>query len=218
VTDPRARVRPPRRAADLRPVIATIRSGARWVRFVKAGHPDALGAGVAPSRFSDPILARGESPRWLPIYLGQSFTLCLQETVLRDRANAALPGPFLISRMELAVWDWAEIEIKQDLHVTDLRGSALARSRVPTDVIGASDQRLARAWAAAFYRYPELLDGIAFPSRFRTGDNLALFQARVADKLHIVERRPLLKSLVLLGRACAALDLAIVDDPSSGTL
>jgi hypothetical protein len=121
VTDPRARAPPPRRAADLRPVIATIRTGARWVRFVKAGHPDALGAGVAPSRFSDPILARGRSPRWLPIYLGRSFTLCLQETVLRDRANAVVPGPFLISRMELAVWDWAEIEITQDLHVTDLR-------------------------------------------------------------------------------------------------
>jgi hypothetical protein len=216
VTDRRARARPPRRAVDLRPVIVTVAAGARWVRFIKTGHRDALGAGLAPSCFSDPILDRGASPRWLPIYLGQSFTLCLQETVLRDRANATPPGPFLISRSELASWDWAQIEVVEDLRVADLREAALTHSRVPTDVVGASDQRLARVWAAAFYRYPEKLDGIVFPSRFRTGDCLALFQTRVTSKLRVSERRALLESPVQLGQACSALDLAIVADPLRG--
>jgi len=187
------------------------------VRFVKAVHGDPLAAGPGPSRFSDPILNRGQSPRWLPIYLGGSFTLCLQETVLRDRANAASVGSFLVSHAELALWDWAEIEMVRDLHVVDLRGAALTRSRVPTDVVGASDQRLARAWAAAIHRHPAKFDGIVFPSRFHTGDNLALFQARVANKLRVVARRPLLKSPVQLGRACAALDLAIVANPTDDT-
>ena len=51
---------------------------------------------------------RERPPRWLPLYLGQSFTLCLQEALLRDRANAAPPGPFLVAEAELALWDWAE--------------------------------------------------------------------------------------------------------------
>jgi hypothetical protein len=98
------------------------------------------------------------------------------------------------------------------LHVADLREAALTRSRVPTDVVGASDQHLARAWAEAFYRYPEKLDGIVFPSRFRTGDCLALFQTRVTGKLRIAERRSLLESPIQIGRACAVLDLAILED------
>ena len=88
MTERRARARPPRRAADLRPATATIPAGARWVRFVRAAHPDALGAGPGPSRFSDPMLDRGRPPRWLPLYLGQSFMLCLQEVLLCDRASA----------------------------------------------------------------------------------------------------------------------------------
>lgn len=135
---------------------------------------------------------------------------CLQEALLRDRANAAPPGPFLVAEAELALWDWAEIEVTRPLRLVDLRGAALARSRVPTDVVGAADHRLARAWAAAFHRHPSGLDGIAFPSRFRTGDNLSLFHNRVAGALRVVSRRHLLDSPVELGRACHTLNLAIV--------
>lgn len=67
------------------------------------------------------------------------------------------------------------IEVIRQLRVVDLHGAALARSRLPTDVVGAADQRLARSWAEALHRHPGDFDGIAFPSRFRTGDNLALF-------------------------------------------
>lgn len=75
--------------------------GSRWLRFVRTTHTDALGAGPGRSRFSDPLLDRGRTPRWLPMYFGATFTVCLQETLLRDRANAALPGPFLIAEAEL---------------------------------------------------------------------------------------------------------------------
>jgi len=209
-----ARARPPRSPTDLSPVVATITEGARWTRFVRTRHPDALGVSPGRSRFSDPMLDRGRLPRWLPIYLAQTFTLCLQETLLRDRANAALPGPFLVTEAELDLWDWADIKVIRPLRVVDLRGTALARSRVPTDVVGAADQRLARAWAAAFHRHPAGFDGIAFPSRFRTGDNLALFHERIAGALRVTARRHVLSSPVQLGRACAALDLAIVARPT----
>ncbi|MXP65623.1 hypothetical protein E0493_19935 [Roseomonas sp. M0104] len=123
MTDQRARAHPPRRTTDLRPATATIAPGARWVRLVRAAHPEALEVGPGPSRFSDPLLGRGRPPRWLPLYLGQSFTLCLQEALLRDRANAAPPGPFLVAEAELALWDWAAIEVARPLRVVDLRGA-----------------------------------------------------------------------------------------------
>jgi len=164
VTEQRARARPPRSARNLNLSVATIPPGARWLRFVRSVHPDALGAGPGASRFSDPMLHRARPPRWLPIYLGETFTLCLQETLLRDRANAALPGPFLVAEAELALWDWVVIEVIRPMRVVDLRGAALTRSRVPTDVVGAADQRLARSWAAAIHRHPSDFDGIAFPS------------------------------------------------------
>ena len=208
--DRRARARPPRSASELHPAVATIPVGARWLRFVRSTHADALGAGPGRSRFSDPMLGRGRTPRWLPMYFGESFTLCLQETLLRDRANAALPGPFLVAEAELTLWDWAVIEVIRPVRVVDLRGAALARSRVPTDVVGAADQRLARSWAAALHRHPANFDGIAFPSRFRTGDNLALFHARVEGALRVAGRRRVLDSAVELGQACHALDLGII--------
>lgn len=149
--DRRARARPPRSSSSLHPSVATISVGSRWLRFVRATHTDTLGAGPGKSRFSDPMLDRGLTPRWLPMYLGETFTLCLQETLLRDRANAALPGPFLVAEAELALWDWAVIEVTRPIRVVDLSGAALARSRVPTDVVGAADQRLARSWAAALH-------------------------------------------------------------------
>jgi len=215
VTGGRARARPPRNPSDFSPVVARIAEGARWARFVRTKHQDALGVSEGRSRFSDPMLDRGRPPRWLPVYLAQTFTLSLQETLLRDRANAALPGPFLLTEAELALWDWAEIEMIRPLRVVDLRGTALTRSRVPTDVVGAADQRLARAWAAAFHRHPAGFDGIVFPSRFRTGDNLALFHERIAGALRLTARRRVLNSSVELGRACALLDLAIVARPTN---
>jgi hypothetical protein len=102
------------------------------------------------------------------------------------------------------------IEVIRPVRVVDLRGAALARSRIPTDVVGAADQRLARSWAAALHRHPANFDGIAFPSRFRTGDNLALFQARVGGALRVAARRRVLDSPVELGQACHALDLGII--------
>jgi len=188
--DRRAQARPPRSSLNLHPSVATIPVGSRLLSFVRSIHRDALGAGPGRSRFSDPMLDRGRTPRWLPMYFGETFTLCLQETLLRDRANATLPGPFLVVEAESALWGWAVIEVTRPLRVVDLRGAALARSRVPTDVLGAANQRLTRFWAAAVHRYPANFDGIAFRSRFRTVDNLALFQGRVGGTLRVAARRP----------------------------
>lgn len=87
--DRRARARPPRSASELHPAAATIPVGARWLRFVRSAYTDALGAGLGRSRFFGPMLDRGRAPRWLPMYFGETLTLCLEETLLRDRASAA---------------------------------------------------------------------------------------------------------------------------------
>jgi hypothetical protein len=66
------------------------------------------------------MLDRRRLPRWLPIYRGQTFTLCLQVAFQRDRANASPPGPALVAAAELPLWDWAEIELVRPLRVFDL--------------------------------------------------------------------------------------------------
>ncbi len=210
---PASRKAPPGRADALWPVTLDLPAGSRWLRFVQRQHPDALATGPGLSRFSDPRTDRGRTPRWLPLYLGDNFLTCLQETILRDAANAAPPGPFLVAEGELLDWHCAEIEVVQPLRMIDLRGDALARGRIPTDVVNAADQRLARSWAAAFFDHPAQFHGAVYRSRFQTGDNLVLFQPRAGGALRLVSRLSLLERPRDLARACDALDLAIVRRP-----
>jgi hypothetical protein len=54
--------------------------------------------------------------------------------------------------------------------------------RVPTDVVGARNQTLARAWSDAFFDHPAAPDGIPYPSRLMEQRNIALY-TRALGKL-----------------------------------
>ncbi len=120
--------------------------------------------------------------------------------MLRDRGEATLHS-VLIPFSELENFTCADIRLAADLNLVDLTGDGCVRLRVPTDVIGASDQRLARVWSQAFFDHPAAPDGILYPSRLNEQRNIALY-ARALGKLaaeatpRLVERRDELAAII----------------------
>jgi hypothetical protein len=123
------------------------------------------------------------------------------EAVLRDRGEATLE-PVLIPFAELEVYTCADLALVADLNLVDLTGDGCVRLRVPTDVIRAKDQTLARAWSEAFFDHPAAADGILYPSRLNNERNIALY-ARAVSKLapmatpRLVERRDELAAIIV---------------------
>jgi hypothetical protein len=163
--------------------IATVRAGAGFGRIYHGRFPDPLGFGKSPSRFSDPRRRVPES-RFGVLYLGASLKVCFVETVLRDRRNGAV-ADFPIEESELRNWRYAEIAVRERLSLVDLRGDAPIRMGIPSDVVGASTQRLARVWSLAFHEHPAAPDGIVYPSRLNEETNLAIY-GRAVPKLEVV--------------------------------
>ncbi|MER9230357.1 RES family NAD+ phosphorylase [Mesorhizobium sp. M0664] len=63
--------------------------------------------------------------------------------------------------------------------MVDLRGDNAARMGVPTDVVRAQRQNLARRWSLAFHEQPSQPDGIIYPSRLNEATNLAIYDRAV---------------------------------------
>jgi hypothetical protein len=123
-----------------------------YLRIFSARHPDPLGYGKSPSRFSDPrpIAARR---RFGVIYLNSTLGGCFVEAVLRDRAAGA-PGTFLIEESEIRALNVAEVRSTRPLRLVDLRGDGLVRMRLPTDAARAFEQELGRACSLEFTDIP----------------------------------------------------------------
>ena len=170
-------------------------AGSVWQRLYASAHTDPLGFTLALTRFSDP-----SGTRFGVIYLGSSAKVAFAETVLRDRGEATLHS-VLIPFAELEIYTCADIRLVADLNLVDLTGDGCVRLRVPTDVIGARDQTLARAWSQAFFDHPAAPDGILYPSRLNEQRNIALY-ARALGKLapeatpRLVERRDELAAII----------------------
>ncbi|MER9776973.1 RES family NAD+ phosphorylase [Mesorhizobium sp. M0220] len=122
-----------------------------------------MGYGKSPSRFSDPR-RRIDANRFGVLYLGDSLKVCFLETVLRDRREGILDD-LPIEEVELTQRRYAEITTTVDLRLVDLRGDNTVRMGVPTDVVRAQRQNLARRWSQAFHEHPSEPDGIIYPSR-----------------------------------------------------
>ncbi|WP_352850901.1 RES family NAD+ phosphorylase [Mesorhizobium sp. M0437] len=138
---------------------------------------DPLGHGKSPSRFSDPR-RRVDANRFGVLYLGDSLKVCFLETVLRDRREGILDD-LPVEEVELTRRRFAEIATTADLRLVDLRGDNAVRMGVPTDVIRAQRQNLARRWSLAFHEHPSQLDGIIYPSRLNGGTNLAIYDRAI---------------------------------------
>ncbi|MER9776841.1 RES family NAD+ phosphorylase [Mesorhizobium sp. M0220] len=136
-----------------------------------------MGYGKSPSRFSDPR-RRLDANRFGVLYLGDSLEVCFLETVLRDRREGILDD-LPIEEVELTRRRYAEIATTTDLRLVGLGGDNAVRMGVPTDVVRAQRQNLARRWSLAFHQHPSEPDGIIYPSRLNEATNLAIYDRAV---------------------------------------
>ncbi|RWA98667.1 MAG: RES domain-containing protein [Mesorhizobium sp.] len=153
--------------------IETIPPGRTFGRIYWSTYPDPLGYGKSASRFSDPR-RRVTANRFGVLYLGDSLKVCFLETVLRDRREG-LFDDLPIEEVELTQRRYAEITTTADLRLVDLGGDNAVRMGVPTDVVRAQRQNLARRWSVAFHEHSSQPDGIIYPSRLNGATNLAIY-------------------------------------------
>ncbi|MER9278389.1 RES family NAD+ phosphorylase [Mesorhizobium sp. C280B] len=157
--------------------IETLPPGQTFGRIYWSTYPDPLGCGKSPSRFSDPR-RRVAANRFCVLYLGDSLKVCFLETVLRDRREG-LVDDLPIEEVELTQRRYAEITTTADLRLVDLRGDNAVRMGVPTDVVRAQRQNLARRWSLAFHQHPSEPDGVIYPSRLNEATNLAIYDRAI---------------------------------------
>lgn len=170
-------VPPPPDFARAKLEIETLSRGRTFGRIYWSTYPDPLGYGKSPSRFSDPR-RRVDANRFGVLYLGDSLKVCFLETVLRDRREGILDD-LPIEEVELTRRRYAEIATTTDLRLVDLRGDNAVRMGVPTDVVRAQRQNLARQWSLAFHQHPSEPDGIIYPSRLNGATNLAIYDRSI---------------------------------------
>lgn len=171
--------------------IATIPAGEAYLRIYLSKHPDPLGFGKTPSRFSDPR-RRVAANRFGVLYLGATLKVCFLEAILRDNRNGVV-GDFPIDENDLRSRQVATIVGVRPLQVVDLRGDGPVRMGIPSDVVSASSQTLARAWSLALHDHPAHVDGILYPSRLNEQHNVAIFD-RAISALTCSARVPLLRA------------------------
>ncbi|MER9630976.1 RES family NAD+ phosphorylase [Mesorhizobium sp. M0296] len=157
--------------------IETISPGRTFCRIYWSTYPDPLGYGKSPSRFSDPR-RRVDVNRFGVLYLGDSLKVCFLETVLRDRREG-LVDDLPIEEVELTQRRYAEITTTADLRLVDLRDDNAVRMGIPTDVVRAQRQNLARRWSLAFNEHSSRPDGIIYPSRLNGATNLAIYDRAI---------------------------------------
>ncbi|WP_342634106.1 RES family NAD+ phosphorylase [Mesorhizobium tamadayense] len=153
-------------------------AGRTFGRIYWSTYPDPLGYGKSASRFSDPR-RRVDANRFGVLYLGDSLKVCFLEAVLRDRREGMVDD-LPIDEVELTQRRFAEITTTADLRVVDLRGDNVVRMGVPTDVVRAQRQNLARRWSLAFHEHSSRPDGIIYPSRLNGATNLAIYDRSIA--------------------------------------
>lgn len=111
--------------------LATVAPGERFGRIYLTRHPDALGFGKTPSRFSDPR-RRVPTTRFGVLYCGSTLKVYFVEAVLRDQRDGYV-GDLPLDEIELARRSYATIEVTDGLSLVDLRGDGPVRMGVPSD-------------------------------------------------------------------------------------
>lgn len=80
---------------------------------------------------------------------------------------------------------------------------------IPTDVVRARSQYLARIWARAIWRHDMRPDGMIYDSRLNGETNIVVFD-RGLPKLHPAEQKPLVGYRSELAAIFDDFDLAVV--------
>ncbi len=150
-------------------VLRTIATGEIWRRMYETRFPDPLGWGPGLNRFSDPT-----GHAYGVVYLGSSAKVAFVETILRDAADGR-GADFVLDQAEIDKRSLASLRVTAPLNLVDLTDDARIRLGVPSDVVGYSDQTLARLWSAAFHAHGDQPDGIYYGSRLNDQFCIALF-------------------------------------------
>ena len=148
--------------------------GGTWWRLYRSHHLDPLGHNFGPSRFSDPETTLAPPARFDVVYLGSSVKVCFVETILRDRDVGRIKK-LPIEWTDLESWTCAELRINEPLSMVDLRDDGRLQMGIPTDVTGARNQKLARAWSRAFWEHDAKPDGVIYSSRLNGETNIAIY-------------------------------------------
>jgi hypothetical protein len=152
-------------------------------------HPDPLGFGFGPSRFSDP--RRIKRPFGV-YYVGSTFEVAFLETQVRDKRDHR-PGALPIPIEELTQYVHVPITVVQPLNLVDLRGGNPIAMGIPTDAVRARSQNEGRRASLSFYSHPDQPDGIRYSSRLNEHENLAIYDRAVATKISASPRTRLIE-------------------------
>lgn len=160
-------------------VLKTLDAGAVWRRMYETRFPDPLGWGPGLNRFSDPT-----GTAFGVVYLGSSAKVAFVETLLRDAADGR-GDDCVLELAEIEARSLAEIRLTAPLRLVDLTGDGGLVMGVPSDVVGASDQTLARQWSGAFHGHTDQPDGVYYPSRLNEERCIAVYD-RALGKLEAI--------------------------------
>jgi len=162
-------------------------AGGVWHHIFRDSHPDPLGFGHTPSRFSDPW--KSARTRFGVYYAGGSFETAFLETLVRDTRNLN-PGLLLLSSRDLDVYVHVAITVQEPLRMVDLRAGNMIIMGIPTDAVRAQSHRLGQRISRVLHDHPLRPDGLCYPSRLNGGDSIAVYD-RAVPKLIAGPRRRL---------------------------
>ncbi|HLN25470.1 MAG TPA: RES family NAD+ phosphorylase [Patescibacteria group bacterium] len=161
--------------------------GSVWHHIFLDVHPDPLGFGYTPSRFSDP--RKSPKTRFGVYYAGGTFEAAFLETLVRDTKNLN-PGLLLLSATDLDVYVHVTITVQTLLDLADLRAGNPVVMGIPTDAVRAQSHRFGQRISRALHDHPVRPDGLCYPSRLNGDDNFAVYD-RAVPKLSAGPRRKL---------------------------
>jgi len=160
-------------------VTRQIKAGAVYHHIFLDRHPDPLGFGFAPSRFSDP---RRIMRPFGVYYVGSTFLVAFLETWVRDKRNH-LAGSLLMPLEELTQFVHVLITVVRPLTLVDLHAGNPIAMGIPTDAVRARSQTEGRRASLSFYKHYDQPDGITYSSRLNEQQNLAIYDRVVHEKL-----------------------------------
>lgn len=146
-----------------------------FYRAYRSVYSDPLGFKPSASRFSDPRIGEPGYDPYGTVYIGESFEVCVLETIIRD-SGIGLEGKAIpIRESELSEWSIAELQASKPMRFLDLTGGGAVALQIPTDAIRAKDHSLGQAWSEAIHNHPDEPDGLLFSSRLNEQINVAVF-------------------------------------------
>jgi hypothetical protein len=164
------------------------RSPSQMVRISHRKYPDPVHwsrRGV--NRFDDPAAP------WGVCYAGEDFETAVIE-VFGDRWIENPSAPRAVNLRDLAHYDVWDVEAATPLLIVNLTGEGLSRAGTDGNLCTSTDYAVARRWAIAFMRHPDMPQGLAYHSRHNPVKiNYAVFgDSNTRSRLRAAEKTPLI--------------------------